>query len=140
MNRNTVVLSALAISLLLANPAFADGPERGNTRGHGDQGQGRNPGRDQPHNRGHDAQRQPAHEAQRGYEQRHGGPGAGPNHSFYRGERLPNEYRHRNYVINDWRDHRLHAPPRGYHWVQTGPDYLLVAIASGIITEVLLHH
>ena len=66
------------------------------------------------------------------------GRGAGPNHAFYRGDRLPMEYRHRSYVVDDWRGHRLSAPPRGYHWVQTGGDYVLVAIATGIILQFLL--
>lgn len=74
----------------------------------------------------------------RGYEQDRRGPGAGPNHNFYRGERLTRDYHHRYYVVDDWRGHDLHRPQRGYHWVQTGADYVLVAIATGIILEVLL--
>ena len=69
---------------------------------------------------------------------RHDGRGAGPDHSFYRGGRLPGEYRSRQYVVDDWRGHHLSAPPRGYHWVQTGGDYVLVAIATGIIASILL--
>lgn len=65
--------------------------------------------------------------------------GAGPDHAFYRGERLPQYYRSHQYVVDDWRGHGLHAPPRGYHWVQTGGDYVLVAIATGIILELLLN-
>ena len=76
----------------------------------------------------------------RGYQQDRRGPGAGPNHNFYRGERLTNDYHHRYYVVDDWRGHHLHRPQRGYHWVQTGADYVLVAIASGIILEVLLNN
>ncbi len=68
----------------------------------------------------------------------HGERGAGPDHNFYRGGRLSPEYRNRQYVVDDWRDHHLSAPPRGYHWVQTGGDYVLVAIATGIIAQVLL--
>jgi Ni/Co efflux regulator RcnB len=41
-------------------------------------------------------------------------------------------------VVEDWRGHRLSAPPRGYHWVQTGADYVLVAIATGVILQLLL--
>ena len=67
------------------------------------------------------------------------GPGAGPDHNFYRGGRLPAEYRDRQYVVDDWRGHRLSAPPRGYHWVQTGGDYVLVAIATGVIASILLN-
>ena len=44
------------------------------------------------------------------------------------------------YVVDDWRGHHLSAPPRGYHWVQTGSDYVLVAIATGVILQLLLSH
>ncbi len=64
--------------------------------------------------------------------------GAGPRHDYYRGGRLPAEYRQRTYVVDDWRGHHLSAPPRGYHWVQTGSDYVLAAVATGIILDVLL--
>ena len=66
------------------------------------------------------------------------GRGAGPDYNYYRGGRLPSQYRGREYVVDDWRGHHLHQPPRGYHWVQTGPDYLLVAISTGIIASILL--
>jgi Ni/Co efflux regulator RcnB len=56
-----------------------------------------------------------------------------------RGVRLPPEYRDRQYIVSDWRGHRLSAPPRGYQWVQSGSDYLLVAIATGIITQLLMN-
>ncbi len=77
----------------------------------------------------------------------HGGPppghvdprGAGPNHDFRRGGRLPAEYRNHQYVVDDWRGHHLSAPPRGYHWVQTGNDYVLAAIATGVIASILLN-
>lgn len=80
-------------------------------------------------------QRAPMYNDARGHER-----GAGPNHSFYRGGRLPIEYRTRQYVVDDWRGHRLSAPPRGYHWVQTGGDYVLVAIATGVILQLLLNN
>ena len=65
--------------------------------------------------------------------------GAGPNHEWQRGGRLPNEYRGHQYVVNDWRGHHLSAPPRGYHWVQVnGGDYVLAAVATGIILDTLL--
>lgn len=64
--------------------------------------------------------------------------GAGPRHDLRKGGRLPSEYRNRQYVVNDWRGHRLSAPPRGYQWVQTGSDYVLVAITTGIIASLLL--
>lgn len=58
---------------------------------------------------------------------------------FRRGGRLPPELRNRHYVVNDWRRHRLNAPPRGYQWVQVGPDYVLAAIATGLIANLILN-
>ncbi|HSI52584.1 MAG TPA: RcnB family protein, partial [Ramlibacter sp.] len=55
-----------------------------------------------------------------------------------RGGHIPQEYRGRQYVVNDWRGHHLHAPPHGYQWVQVGGDYVMVAIATGIIAQLLL--
>lgn len=64
--------------------------------------------------------------------------GAGPDHRWHRGDRLPSRYRSHHYVVSNWRAHRLSAPPRGYHWVQHGGDYLLVAIATGVIAQLIL--
>lgn len=57
-----------------------------------------------------------------------------------KGERF--DYRQaRNYrVINDYRAYRgrhLYAPPRGYHWVRSGNDAVLVAVTGGLIGAVL---
>lgn len=57
---------------------------------------------------------------------------------FRRGGRLPAELRHDQYVVSNWRGHHLAAPPRGYHWVQVGPDYVLSAIATGVILNMVL--
>jgi len=68
------------------------------------------------------------------------GRGAGPEHDWYRGSYLPHQYRGRNYVVDDWRAHHLYAPPAGYHWVQApGGDYVLAAIATGLIASILLN-
>ncbi|WP_353236606.1 RcnB family protein [Diaphorobacter ruginosibacter] len=64
--------------------------------------------------------------------------GAGPDHRWHQGDRIPPAYRARSYVVDDWRLHRLSAPPRGYQWVQYGSDYLLVAIATGVIASMIL--
>lgn len=66
--------------------------------------------------------------------------GAGPNHDLRRGARLPSRFHNRHYVVDNWRGHRLSAPPRGYHWVQTGDDYVLAAIATGLIAQVILNN
>jgi Ni/Co efflux regulator RcnB len=54
-----------------------------------------------------------------------------------RGERFDARYAS-NYRVVNYRDHgRLYAPPRGYHWVQSGNDAVLVAITSGLIGAVI---
>ncbi|MCC2954242.1 RcnB family protein [Massilia sp. IC2-477] len=55
-----------------------------------------------------------------------------------RGEQLPPRYRTHHYVVENWRAHRLSEPPPGHQWVQAGSDYALVAIATGVVTEVLV--
>ena len=61
------------------------------------------------------------------------------NRDWHRGDRF--DYRQaRNYRQVDYRQYRsrhLYAPPRGYRWVQSGNDAVLVGITSGIIGAVL---
>ena len=57
---------------------------------------------------------------------------------YYRGGRIPAQYRNRQYVVNDWRAHHLYAPRRGQQWVQVGSDYVLIAIATGVIAQLVL--
>jgi Ni/Co efflux regulator RcnB len=64
----------------------------------------------------------------------------GHGRQFYRGARVPNEYRGRQYVVNDWRGRHLNAPPRGQQWVQVGTDYALIAIATGVIAQLVLNN
>jgi Ni/Co efflux regulator RcnB len=86
-------------------------------------------------------ERCPGH-ASRGRDQRFNRDerGAGPDRDFRRGDCLPLEYRNRNYVVDDWRRHRLDAPPAGYEWVQLGGDYVLVARDSGLIRQLRLNN
>lgn len=58
---------------------------------------------------------------------------------FHRGGYLPSEYRSRAYYVNDWNAYPgLYAPPYGHQWVQVGPDFLLVALATGVIANLLV--
>jgi Ni/Co efflux regulator RcnB len=56
-----------------------------------------------------------------------------------RGGYIPREYYNRQYYVNDWRGHHLSAPPRGYQWVQVGSDYVLIALATGLIANLILN-
>lgn len=54
-----------------------------------------------------------------------------------RGHYLPRSYWHgRSWV--DWRAHRLWSPPYGYQWVYVDGDYVLLAIASGLISDIVI--
>ncbi|NVM89439.1 Ni/Co efflux regulator RcnB [Variovorax sp. SG517] len=60
-----------------------------------------------------------------------------PHAEWRRGGRVPPEYRGRNYVVQDWRAYRLQQPPRGYQWVGVGGDFVLAAIATGVIANII---
>lgn len=122
----------MAIFLTAGSAAFADNDKHKNGKGHGSHSQ---------HDRGHDRHQdhekkdKHSHHHDNGH---HNGRGAGPHHNYYKGGYVSREYRQRHYVVNDWHGRHLHAPPRGYHWVQTGPDYVLISISNGLIAQIVL--
>ena len=149
MNFKPIVCAIMAITMTTGGSAFAQNfGDRNDHQQRDGQGDNRD-NHDNHDNRGnHDNRnnqdRPQDHRDNRDFGQANRGHqgerGAGPNHEFYRGQRLPPEYRNRQYVVNDWRGHHLNAPPRGYQWVQTGGDYVLVAISTGIILQLLLNN
>jgi Ni/Co efflux regulator RcnB len=57
--------------------------------------------------------------------------------SWKRGDRFDRRYA-RDYQILDHRRYRaLRPPPRGYHYVRSGNDAVLVGIATGIVAAVI---
>ena len=61
---------------------------------------------------------------------------SGRYHQWNRGQRFDRRYASNYQVIGNYDYYRLGAPPRGYHYVRSGDDIILVAIASGIIGAV----
>ena len=59
------------------------------------------------------------------------------DHRWTRGERLPSAFYARPYVIANYRDCGLDAPPYGYHWVRVNNDAVLAFIATGVVLDVL---
>lgn len=136
MNKKIIIATIMAISLTAGSSAYAQGHGHGNDKDRNSHGQHDRSDRDGDRDHGKRYNQRDNHA--RGHDNgRHSGRGAGPQHNFYKGERISSEYRHRQYVVSDWRGHRLSAPPRGYHWVQTGPDYVLIAITTGIIAQII---
>jgi Ni/Co efflux regulator RcnB len=70
---------------------------------------------------------------------RHPHARAGRPH-WSRGDRLYRDYWGPRYYVHDWHRYHLRRPPRGYRWVRVGDEFLLVAISTGIIMDVLLNH
>ncbi|TDV35753.1 nickel/cobalt transporter regulator [Paraburkholderia caballeronis] len=63
-----------------------------------------------------------------------------PYHDWHKGQRVPTEYRHHNFMISDWRSHGLRAPPRGYQWLGVNGDYVLVANRNWTISDIVSGH
>ena len=143
MNTKSVISGLMAVCMMASAPAFAQRYDGGHDRN--DQVQ-----RGNDYSRDHDRNdRNDRNDHNRGnnygnnYGQSNQGYGArndGYRYQMRRGERLPDQYRGSRYVVNDWRGRHLSAPPRGYQWVQANNDYVLAAIATGLIAQVLLNH
>jgi len=68
----------------------------------------------------------------------YGRPGYRPGYTAWRrGGYLPSYYRGNGYVIQDYGYYRLRPPPRGYYWYRAGNDYVLAAIATGLIFDII---
>jgi Ni/Co efflux regulator RcnB len=141
------IAALIALTFTASGSAFAQRGDHGNDRDHDRNGysQQHNDRRDDDRRDDNRNDRNDGPRANHGkhrndsaqYYRRDDSRGGGPRHDLRRGGKLHKEYRNNRYVVNDWRGRHLSAPPRGYHWVQTGNDYVLAAIASGIIAQVL---
>ncbi|GAA3105575.1 hypothetical protein GCM10010520_57950 [Rhizobium viscosum] len=58
-------------------------------------------------------------------------------HHWSRGYRMSAAERGRYGEVRDYRRYRLAPPPRGYHWVRADNDYLLVGVATGVISSII---
>ncbi len=68
----------------------------------------------------------------------YGRPGYRPGYvAWSRGGYLPGSYRGGGYIVHDYYRYHLRPPPRGYYWYRTGNDYVLAAIATGLIFDVI---
>ncbi len=126
------LLIALALlgttSLALADQGPRDHDRRGQDHGDHHDSRDRHDNRDRRDDRHHDGRRY-------GYGYSHARP-------VYRHARWERGHRYYgpNYVVRDYGHYRLRPPPRGYHWVRDNNDYLLVAVATGVILDIALHH
>ncbi len=73
----------------------------------------------------------------------HRGPPPGAQHFDHHGWRKGgrvdrDEWRH-GVRVDDWRARHLRRPPHGYEWRQVNGDYVLAAVATGVIADLLLN-
>ena len=46
---------------------------------------------------------------------------------------------YRNYYVQDWAYYGLRPPPPGYRWIYADGNFVLMALASGLIADVIVH-
>jgi len=108
----SITCGAIAIALLTSSAAVAQPGEHDNR---------------QNGNRGHSNNGRHA-----GWGQDRGG-----QHRWKRGERMGyNDWNNAPSV--DYRQYHLRQPPRGYEWRRQGDQFILGAIAGGLITSIMM--
>jgi len=117
----------LAFAVLAAAVPIARADPPGGEHGHGGRG------RDERH----DERRDDWHRGHDGYS---GPPGHDRDHrgrQWARGQRVPRDAR--VVYVDDWRSHNLRPPPRGHRWALVDGQWLLVAVATGVIVDILIN-
>jgi Ni/Co efflux regulator RcnB len=119
---NKLLIGAAALSLALPSMSVAQPYDHGNQS---------NPYGGQGYHRGDQGNQ---------YGQRHAGwgPERGGGHNFRRGERMG---------YNDWngaqpldyRQHHLRRPPYGYEWRESNGQFILAAVATGLIASAIIN-
>ena len=136
------ILAALAASVA-ASPVLADPGQGWNGHDRGDQSYNQSRG-DHDRSRGDNGFGQRDHGSRfdndRQGNRRFGQWNNGSRFQYRnweRGQRFDSRYAHNYRVLSNPRYYRLHDAPRGYRWVQSGNDAVLVGLTTGIIAAVV---
>lgn len=92
-----------------------------------------------PHHGGFDGPHGGPGGGPRWHEHRHGGDFAWRGHRFAPGRPMPPGFYGPHYRVDDWRGRGLPPPPPGNRWSYINGNYVLVAIATGVITSIILN-
>lgn len=60
-----------------------------------------------------------------------------PVRYWHQGDYIPRDYMDDRYYV-DWHEAHLPPPPHGHRWMRIDGDFVLVAVASSVITQILL--
>ena len=129
MNHKTIFLASIFSLGLLATSGAVAKPHKDKHHGHGAHREHHHHGWHGKRERHWDGHRYQIniYEAPRGYQRR----------SWHHGDRMPSAYRSSRYIVNDYHNYHLHAPPRGHHWVRVDNDVVLTAITTGVVVAVV---
>lgn len=134
------VITLFSASVCLSTQSYADGRDGGGPQDqqqwHRQGGQDRGDHRDQGG---------PGRQDGHGDRGPRGGPRGGERdhfawqgHDFRRGHPAPPRFRGDEYRVHDWRGHGLREPSRGEYWAYVDGNYVLIAVATGVITSIIL--
>lgn len=135
MKTTSLIAMGTACLLGMASPSYAQqGPNGpggpGGPGGGGPQGQQHGP-QQGPRGGGHGRPMRNAPPSRGGYDN------VDMNRVWHRGDRYDGP-RNSRWVVNNWQSYRgLSAPPPGYQWMRYGNQYLLTAVATGVIAGVV---
>jgi Ni/Co efflux regulator RcnB len=113
-----LVIATTALTLLVAPLSAAFAKDHGDR--HDDRG---------------DAMTNDRHDDYRGGDDRHDN---GRHRGWYKGGRIERNDWNRGERINDYGYYRLSRPPVGYEWRRVDDNYVLAAVAGGLIASVIL--
>lgn len=121
-----------AAALLLATPSLAAAQPFDHERGGSDNAQNsEHQHADGGHDRGDGRQNDDHQHSDWGRDY-------GGGHHFHRGERVGyNDWSGAQRV--DYREHHLRRPPYGYEWRESNGQYILAAIATGVIVSAIFN-
>ncbi|HET7329795.1 RcnB family protein [Dyella sp.] len=131
MKRHLLALALLSAvpMVMVSTAAVAQGRGHDHDQGWQDDDHGHG------HGHGHDRDDRGWHDDDHHDHGRH----LGWDKHYRRGEYLPERYRVREYYVEDYGRYRLRPPPPGYGWYRSDDgEYVLVAIATGLIVQELL--
>ena len=120
------IIATLAASLL-ATPILAAPGDRNDNRG----------GRFEQNDRGRNDRADRRDDRRDNVRNDYRRPAPAQYRSWSRGQRFDSRYARNYRVIGSPRAYRLNDAPRGYRWVQSGTDAVLIGLTSGIVASVL---
>ena len=120
----TLTCATMIVALLASTSAMAQRDDRGDRHGNGN---------------GHAWGQRGQQQGRPGNGQYNGwGRDRGMSHRWNRGERMGyNDWNGAQRV--DYRRYNLRQPPRGYEWRRQNNQYILVAVATGLIASIILN-